>query len=242
MEVLADRDDIDAVPSQVPQGLDHLVVRLAQPDDDAGLAQHRVAGDVLRSLQQPERLAVRCLRAAHARVQPPHGLDVVVEHVGALGEHDLERLFLVAEEVRRQYLDGRLGHLVLQCTNGRGVVTGALVEEIVAVDRRDDHVGQPHLRRGLGEAQRLERVGRCVRPAGMDVAVAAGSRARVAEDLEGGRAATPALRDVRAARFLADRVQALSVDQLPHLEVARVAARRPHLHPLGPPGSVSDWA
>ena len=69
-------------------------------------------------------------------------------------------------------------------------------------------------------------------PARVHVAVAARSRAGVAEDLEGGRAAPPALGDVRAAGLLADRVQVLAVDQLLHVEVARVRARRAHLHPL----------
>src|SRR5207248_5957731 len=81
----------------------------------------------------------------------------------------------------------------------------------------------------------LERVRRMLGLAGVDVAVATGPGAGVAEDLERGRAAAPALGDVRAPRFLADRVQRLPVNQLLHVEVARVRARRPYLHPLGPP-------
>ena len=81
--------------------------------------------------------------------------------------------------------------------------------EVVAVDGRDDDVLEPHLRRRVREPERLERIGRAVGLARVDVAVAAGARARVAEDLEGRGAAPPALGDVRAARLLADRVQAL---------------------------------
>ena len=44
-------------------------------------------------------------------VQPAHGLDVVVEDLGPLGEHGRERLLLDAEEVGRQHLDGRLRQL-----------------------------------------------------------------------------------------------------------------------------------
>ena len=76
--------------------------------------------------------------------------------------------------------------------------------------------------------------------AGVDVAVAAGAGAGVAEDLEGRRAAAPALADVRAARLLADRVQARAVDQLADVEVARVRARRAHLHPLGAARPLGD--
>ncbi len=86
---------------------------------------------------------------------------------------------------------------------------------------------QLHLRGRLRDAQRLERVGRRLRPAGVDVAVAAGPRARVAEDLEGRGAAAPALGDVRAARLLADRVQREPVDELLHVEVAAVLRRAP---------------
>src|SRR5581483_4528308 len=75
----------------------------------------------------------------------------------------------------------------------------------------------------------------------MDVAVAARARARVAEDLERRRSAAPALADVRAARLLADRVQAGAVDQLADVVVARVGTRRAHLHPVGPARAVRDW-
>ena len=197
-------------------------------------------GDLLRPPQQPERLVVRGLRAAHAPVEASHGLDVVVEDLRTSVEHDRERLLLVAEEVRRQHLDRRSGELALQRPDRGRVVAGALVGKVVAIDRGDDDVAELHLRRGVREPQRLERVGRALGLTRVDVAVAAGARARVAEDLEGRRAAAPALGDVRAARLLADRVQALSVEQRAHLEVARVGARRAHLHPLRPAGPFGD--
>src|SRR4051794_19871309 len=76
--------------------------------------------------------------------------------------------------------------------------------------------------------------------AGVDVAVAAGSCARVAEDLERRRPAAPALGDVRAARLLADRVQRLAVDQLLDVEVARVRARGANFDPFGPARPLCD--
>src|SRR5215210_2666150 len=66
----------------------------------------------------------------------------------------------------------------------------------------------------------------------MNVAVAASAGAGVSEDLKGGGAAAPALRDVRAASLLADRVQARAVNQLANVEVGGVRARRANLHPL----------
>ena len=187
----------------------------------------------LRPREQPQRLVVARLRAAHPRVQAADGLDVVVEDLGARREHGRERLLLDAEEVRREDLDLRRGQLPLQRPDRRGVVAGATVGEIVAVDGRDDDVGEPHLRGGLGEPERLERIGRPVGLTGVHVAVPARPRAGVSEDLERRRPAAPALADVRAARLLADRVQAALAHEPLDLEVARARARRAYLHPLG---------
>ena len=82
--------------------------------------------------------------------------------------------------------------------------------------------------------------GACSGLPGVDVAVAAGAGARLAEDLEGRGAAAPALGDVRAAGLLADRVQRESVQELLDVEIAAVRARRADLHPFGPAGSLGD--
>src|SRR5262249_2975918 len=99
---------------------------------------------------------------------------------------------------------------------------------------------EAHLLRRLREPKRLEWVGRTVRLARVHVAVAACPGAGVSEDLEGGRATTPALGDVRAARLLADRVQLTAVDQLSHLGVAGGAGWRADLHPLRAARSFGD--
>ena len=234
LQVLADRHDVDAVLAQVAQRVHDLVVRLAEPDDDPGLREHLVVGDLLRAREKPEGLVVVGLRAAHLAVEPADGLDVVVEDLGPRAEHDPQGLLLDAEEVRRQHLDRCLGQLLLQRADRRRVVAGAPVGDVVAVDRGDDDVLEPHLRRRMREAQRLERVGRLGRAARVDVAVAARAGARVAEDLERRGAASPALGDVGAARLLADRVELLPVDQLADLEVAAVRARGANLHPFRP--------
>src|SRR5581483_3175451 len=63
LEVLADRDDVDTVRTEVAHRVDDLVVRLAEPDDDPGLRQYRVIRELLRARQQPERPLVARLRA-----------------------------------------------------------------------------------------------------------------------------------------------------------------------------------
>ena len=159
---------------------------------------------------------------------------------GRAAEHGRERLLLDAEEVGRQQLDGALRQLRLQRADHGGEVARAAILDVVAIDRRDDDVLQPHLRCRLGQAERLERVGRVLRAARVDVAVAAGAGAGVTEDLERRRALAPALGDVRAARLLAHGVQARAVDQLLDVEVAAVGARRPHLHPRGTARALGD--
>ena len=77
--------------------------------------------------------------------------------------------------------------------------------------------------------------------AGVDVAVPAGARARVAEDLEGRCPAAPALGDVRAPGLLADGDEAGAVQQLLDVEVLRVRARRANLHPRRPARPVGYW-
>ena len=96
----------------------------------------------------------------------------------------------------------------------------ATIGEVVAVDRRDDDVGELHLRRRLREAERLERIRRTVGLARVHVAVPACARAGVAEDLERRRPAPPALADVRAACLLADRDEATLAHEALDLEVA----------------------
>src|SRR5205085_5707507 len=96
------------------------------------------------------------------------------------------------------------------------------------------------LRGGVREAKRLERIRRAGRLAGMHVAVAARSRAGVPEYLERRRPAPPALGDVRAARLLADRVEARAVDELLDVEVLRVGARCTNLHPFRPTRPLGD--
>ena len=196
--------------------------------------------ELLRASEQPERLVVARLGAAHAPVQAADGLDVVVEDLGAGGEDGVERFLLDAEEVGCQHLDARLRQLHLDRADRRREVARTAVGNVVAVDRGDDDVLQLHLGRRLADPQRLERVGRVLRLAGVDVAVAAGTCARLAEDLERRGAAAPALRDVRAASLLADGVEREPVQQLLDVVEVPVGARRADLHPLRPAWALGD--
>ena len=124
----------------------------------------RIVRDLLRAAKQREGAVVARLAAAHARMQAADGLDVVVEDIGPRADHRGERLLLDAEEVGRQHLDRRLGHLAPQRADRRRVVPGAAVGDVVAVDRRDDDVAQAHLPSPSGRAA-AARAGRRARSA-----------------------------------------------------------------------------
>ena len=89
-----------------------------------------------------------------------------------------------------------------------GEMGRAAVGQVVAVDRGDHHVLQPHLRHRLADARRF---GGIERPglAGGDVAEGAGPGADLAHDHHGRVRLLPALADVGAAGLLADGDQAV---------------------------------
>src|SRR5829696_1830636 len=215
-QVLADGEYLDAVLAQDAEGLEQLFLRLAQAGHQAGLGDDLVAAHLLGVLEHPagaqERRPAPC-----QRVQARDGLHVVVEDVGALGDHAGERHLLTAE-VRRQHLDLAARRQLADRADHTDERGRAQVREVVAVDAGDDRVAQLHLLDLLRDAKRLERVV-VRRLAGLDVAEAAAPRARVTQDHESRGARLPALADVRAGRLLADRVQRGAVDLRLQLQV-----------------------
>ena len=100
------------------------------------------------------------------------------------------------------------------------VQPGALVGQVVAADTGDRRVPQAHLLHRLRHPERLAGV-EVSGLAGVDLAEVAAAGALVAADQEGGLAVLPALEDVGATGFLADRVQALALHQLLQVAILR---------------------
>ena len=123
-----------------------------------------------------------------------------------------------------------LGVELVDRAHGLGVQPGAAVGEVVAGDAGDGGVAQLHRLHRLGDPARLVAVER-LGLAGVDLAEVAAPGALVAADEERRLAVLPALEDVGAAGFLADRVQALGLHQVLELRVLR-AHLRPGLDPL----------
>ena len=163
-------------------------------------------------------------------VEARHGLDVVVQDLGARGDDQLQR-FVDALEVRREDLDAAAGGLQADLLDDvdEGLRRADVV--VVAVHAGDDGVLEAELRDGVGHAPRLIEVDRLGLALGHR-AEAAAPRAEVAEHHEGRGLLVPALADVGAVRALADGVQVQIARQL--LErVEGLAHGSAGLQPLG---------
>ncbi len=188
------------------------------------------------ALKRFSRFSDHCVVGPRTRlaIEPRHGLEVVVHHVGQAAFEDLERAIHAAAEVRREDLDLRRRRQLADPTDAVDEVLRPAVAQVVAIDARDDDVRQAERRDRLREVERLvriERIGTSV----ADVAERAAPRALVAHDHERRGALAEALADVRAARFLADRVQpVLAQDPLDVVEaLRRGGAAGAHADPLG---------
>ena len=197
-QVLPDGDDVATDPRQVAQRPGHLGGGLAQPHHDRGLGHQTGVGGP----RQHRQAAGVAGGGTHQPLQPGHGLDVVVQHVGALVEDHRERRG-VTLAVRDEDLDGHRRAQSPDRPDAGREVRRAPVSHVVAGHGGDD---------GVLEAHAVDRGGDPVGfggiegfgPAGVDEAEAAGPGAALAAQHERGRPLLPALVDVRAAGLLAD--------------------------------------
>ena len=137
----------------------------------------------------------------------------------------------IPAKVGDQNFDAHPRRLPPHCPDCLGKDARAAVRQIVTVNRRDNGVPDAHAGDGLRHAQRLQRVHDAARIAGLDGAIAAGARARIAQNHERGGAAIPAVADVGTARLLADGMERAALHKRLQLAVA-LAARRGNLEPL----------
>ena len=155
-----------------------------------------------------------------------HGLDVLREHLEAAVDDGLD-VRQHALKIGGQRLDCRLRIERLDFAHARCEVCGATVGQIVAVHRREHDVAQLHQLHGARGVRGLLGVEPAARIAGVDRAEAAGARADLAHQHDRRGAGVPALADVRALGFLADRREAMLADcLLDGLEAATGRHRR----------------
>src|SRR5690242_13580157 len=143
----------------------------------------------------------------HVEIARRHGLKIMVEHVGLRRHYDFQSAVL-PQEVRRQDLDAGSWTSFSDRTDGLRKMFRTAIGEIVAVDGGDNDVGKPKLEGGLRDVLRLVWVERTGHP-GFHVTERASPGAGVAHKHESGVLLVPALADIRASSFLADRNQAV---------------------------------
>ncbi len=115
----------------------------------------------------------------------------------------------------------------LDRANRRRIVRRAAVRQVVAIDRGQHHVFEPHELDRARHVLRLLGIEPAARIAGIDRTEAAGAGANRAHQHDGGGAGVPALADVRALRLLADRAQpVLAHDLLDRTECGAGGQRR----------------
>src|SRR5689334_22852296 len=104
------------------------------------------------------------------------------------------------------------------------------VGKIIAIDRSDDDVLKPQLESRFRDVLRLVEVEHAGY-AGLDVAERTGAGASIPHDHEGRVLLVPALADVRTARLLAHRDEAVLLHDVTGLGVA-ARGRRAHANPV----------
>src|SRR5512146_1431603 len=197
-QILAERQDVDVHRPEVAHDDLDLLEGLAHSEDDAALGRN-VRRDALGGPEDIEHSFTASARPAPL-VQARHRFGVVIVDVGPGLEHGANRVF-VALKVGNEHLDRAVGQALLDLPDGLGKDVRAKVGQIVAVDRGDDDVPEPHFHdRGRDAGRLLDVVPG--RPAVGNGTVRTVPRTDVAQNHEGGGAMLPALAHVWAVSFL----------------------------------------
>src|SRR3990170_3211011 len=231
-QVLAEGEDVDPVLPEVRHRTEDLLPRLPEAEHDRGFREEPRAHR-LRGAEDGQALVVHRAGVPGEGLEPPDGLEVVVEDVGSRVD-DGPDCVEVAPEVGDEGLHEDSGVPRLDLPDRPGEVVRAAVGQVVAVHGRQDHVGEAELFDRDGDLPRLLRVhdaSRVPRGHGTESATA---RAHVPEEHDRRGAPAPALRDVRAVGLLADCVEVQAPQEGLEVDV-RLPSRRAYTDPLGLP-------
>ena len=229
LQILAHRQEIDIGRPHIVHHLMHFQPLFAQPQHDARLGKDRRI-EPLDRLQQPQRRIIT--RAGpDGRIETRNRLQIMVINVRPRRDDHLDRPLMLVAEVRGQYLDRRVGRRPAQRLDHLDELRRPAIGQIIAIDRGDDDMLQPHLRRRIGQILRLIDIDLARHPR-LDVAESAGPRADVAQDHDGRMFLRPAFADIGAGRFLAYRRQPLVPHQLARFMIGG-AGRRLDADPVG---------
>mmetsp|Transcript_8476 Transcript_8476/g.15330 ORF Transcript_8476/g.15330 Transcript_8476/m.15330 type:complete len:226 (+) Transcript_8476:44-721(+) len=131
-KVLPKRHNIHIHRTQIPHRLNHLLIRLPQPQHNASL-RIQIRRHLLRMLQRPQTLPVTRPSVPDELLQPFHRLDVVRIHVKSRLCQRGDAV-VVALEVGDEAFDEERGVGVFEEVDCGGEVGGSSVGDVVAVD------------------------------------------------------------------------------------------------------------
>ncbi|EAT09180.1 hypothetical protein SKA58_09466 [Sphingomonas sp. SKA58] len=233
LEILAHGQKIDVGRTHVVHHLMHLQPLLAQPQHDARLGEDRRI-ELLDRFQQAQRRVIARARP-DGWIEARHGFKIVIVDVGARRNDHFDRPLMLVAEIGRQNFDGRVRRRAAQSFDHLDELAGAAIGQIVAIDRGNDDMLQPHFSAGIRQILRLIGVD-LARHAGLDVAEGTGAGAHVPQDHDRRMLFGPAFADIGTGRFLANRRQLLFPHQLAGLIIA-LAGRGFHADPVGLAGA-----
>ena len=225
-KVLTERYDPHACLAQVPEGLQHFVIALAETDHQAALRYGAQPGQTAQRLQTG---AVLGFRPDHGG-QPLDGFDVVPDDVGLRRDDHLQQ-FGPGVEIGNKELNGGVGILRPDGTHGFRPMRRTSVGEVVARYRGYDDIPKSHQTDTLGQLGGFRRIGR-QRTARSCGAKTAAPCTDIPEDHESRRTAAPAFGFVRTHSAAANRMQRVLFDDVLHIGVRRRAVE-PDLQPVG---------
>src|SRR4051812_35793907 len=104
LQVLTDGEHVDLVRPHIAHYCNDLGIGLAKTDHQARLRRHLRIG-ALELLQKGKRVLV-VAAGSRLLIEPRHGLEVVIHHVGWRRRQNLQRAVHPATEVWHQYFDG----------------------------------------------------------------------------------------------------------------------------------------
>mmetsp|Transcript_13557 Transcript_13557/g.21655 ORF Transcript_13557/g.21655 Transcript_13557/m.21655 type:complete len:274 (+) Transcript_13557:4607-5428(+) len=221
LQVLANGQKIDIGGAHIFHDLHDSLTIFTEAHHDPRFGKHgRV--EFLDPLQETQAVEIPRARP-HFGVKPRHSFEVVVKHVWARLNNDLQHTGITSNEIRRQNFDGCVGAAVPDGANSLGKVISAAVLHVIAIHRRDHHVVQAQFFHRKGHAPRFKRIQVLGRLARRDIAKGAGAGADFAHDHHGRVALAPAFADIGAPRLFADGHQLVFAHDLGGLGIAFAA-------------------
>ena len=141
---------------------------------------------------------------AHFGIEARNRFKIVVKHVRARFNDDLQDRRIAFDKIRRQDFDGCVRALTPDRANGLREMLRPAIKHIIAVHGGDDHMVEPQFLDRIRDPTRLEHVQIFRRLACRDIAEGTSPRADLTHDHHRGVALVPAFADIRAARLFAD--------------------------------------